>query len=412
MLAQPRNAEGEQAADHAPAPHDDHDDAESEHDRSRSPRRSAVGRRDPRPTAHRADGLAPRLHRRQLLDGRQRSLEALVQPSSGQLDGPGPAQACYRVDKGIRLRAPQGLTVYGGTFESEATTPLPGTKGYAVFTVLGGSGLTLESMKLAGVNPGGYHSAMAFAAGITLEGTSGTTIRGVTIDQPFGDGITLLPLRGGADQNDGTIVAPTTNAVIRDVTVSGPGRQGVAFVSVSGAMVTDILVDNPGSDPFDFEASQWNEGSVNVTIDGCATSGGGIFFANGCLCHSQRTKDITVENCSMATPTAGDAILVYNNGGPKNHRGPITFVADRLWCGHSEAVACVQLTGAQVSVSDSILRFPAGTIHEAVYHLAKKSIVSFSQDKVTGYGTLGHASKYSLIQISGGHWVRSPYATP
>ena len=69
------------------------------------------------------------------------------------------AQACYRVDKGLRLKNPTGLTIYGGTFTSDATTPgkKKNSKGHYVFDLVGGSNVTLESMKINGQNPGGYH---------------------------------------------------------------------------------------------------------------------------------------------------------------------------------------------------------------------------------------------------------------
>ena len=121
------------------------------------------------------------------------------------------AQACYQVTKGVKLKNPVGLTIYGGTFSDDAALPSsPKAKpsGTAAFTVLGGSDVSLEHMKINGKNPGGYHPPLAFASGINVEGTKGTTIKGVTITDTFGDGITLSPLRGGGDHLSGQIVAP------------------------------------------------------------------------------------------------------------------------------------------------------------------------------------------------------------
>ncbi len=226
------------------------------------------------------------------------------------------AQACYRVDKGLRLKNPTGLTIYGGTFTSDATTP--GKKKTAkeqyVFDLVGGSNVTLESMKINGQNPGGYHANMAFAGAIDVEGTSGITIMGVTITNPFGDGISLSPLRGGADNDSGTIVGPTKNAVIQGVSISGAGRQAVTMASASGVQVSDLVVLDPGINTFDIEADQHNEGADNVTIDGCTTSGGQIFFANGGSGSSDNTHDFTIAHCAMARTTAGDAILSIAHG--------------------------------------------------------------------------------------------------
>jgi hypothetical protein len=309
------------------------------------------------------------------------------------------------------LKQPQGLTIYGGTYRSAI---VPGqqqpasSKGHAAFTVVGGSNVTLEQMQITGANPGGYHAALAFAAGIDLEGTANSTVRSVTISNTFGDGITLSPLRGGANSNSGTIVAPSSGITIRDVTITGAGRQGLTLASASGSQVTDIILKNIGLNTFDVEADQRNEGTDNVTINGCLASGGVIFFANGGAGDAGMTHDLTVENCTMTVPQAGSAIFVKRPGGKGAHsklRGPITFTSDTLLCGSSVSAACVQLTGATVTVTGSKLQFPAGTVHEAVYGLGAGSQAAFIDDVVKGYGTTGRVSATSAVHVSGGVWT-------
>lgn len=318
--------------------------------------------------------------------------------------------ACYLVNEGIKLKYPKGLTIYGGTFRNDSVVqdPKAAPAGQPVFTVLGGSRVVFESMRVAGKNPGGYHAPLAFASGIELDGTSRATIRSVTITRTFGDGITLLPLRGGADHQSGTIVAPSSGITIRDVTIKNPGRQGVTFDSVSGAQVTDVIVTNPGFDTFDFEADQRNEGASDVTIDGCEASGGLVFFANDGAGGGRATSGITVAHCTMTKPEGGSAVLVNRPGDGKRLRGPIHFVDDLLWCGASTNMACVQLSGADVTVSDSVLRFPAGAVHEPVYHVAAGSEVQFAGDSVQGFGRKGHVSAGSTVEVSGGTWT--PYS--
>lgn len=320
--------------------------------------------------------------------------------------------ACYLVNGGIRLKNPQGLTIYGGTYRSSIALgqQTGATKVPAAFTLIGGSGDSLEEMQISGANPGGYHASLAFAAGIDLEGTANTTVRSVTITNTFGDGITLSPLRGGANFNSGTIVAPSSNITIRDVTVSGVGRQGLTFASASGAQVSDVIVKNPGQNTFDVEADQRNEGTSNLTINGCLASGGVIFFANGGAGDAAETHDITVENCTMLVPEGGSALFVKRAGGKGAHpllRGPITFVSDSLQCGASVYTACVQVTGGTVTVTDSQLQFPSGTVHEAVYGLSGGSHVEFTNDVVKGFGRAGHVSPNSLVHVNGGTWTPS-----
>ncbi len=319
-----------------------------------------------------------------------------------------PASACYLVNEGIRLSDPKDLTIYGATFVDKTAAPGPRrlSKGAPVFTVIGGSGVTLEAMHIVGANAGGYHPALAFAGGIELEGTAGATIRGVTISNTFGDGITLAPLRGGSDHNSGAIVAPASAVVIRDVTVKEVGRQGITFSSITGAQLSDVVVDNQALATFDFEADQGNEGAEDVTIDGCEASGGGPFFANGGSGDGTHTGHITVEHCTMDTPEGGEAIIVQRIRHDRVKRGPITFEDDSLRCGNSAYVSCVQVTGGVVTVSASSLQFPPATIHEPVYLAASGAHVTFAGDVVTGYGLRGRTvGRKAVVQVLGGHWV-------
>jgi hypothetical protein len=327
-------------------------------------------------------------------------------PTTAVMVRPG---ACYRVGEGVELDHPQGLTVYGGTFRNDTVAPAGRSKGSPVFTVLGGSGASFEAMHISGANHGRYHPGLAFAGGIEIEGTAHVTIRGVTVTDTFGDGITLAPLRGGANHRSGHILAPATDVTVRDVTVIGAGRQGVTLASVSGATLSDVVVTDPALDTFDLEADQPDEGARNVTIDGCTASGGSLFFANGGAGSGRHTGDITVEHCTMAKPEGGSAVLVERPAGGKVPRGPFVFSSDELWCGASAYVACVQLTGAQVTLSGVTLEFPGGTTHEAVYHLGSGSTASFHNDVVQGYGRQGQADAASSVRVSGGMWA--PFST-
>jgi hypothetical protein len=319
------------------------------------------------------------------------------------------AQACYQVTKGVTLRNPKGLTVDGGTFTDDSVLPSdPNAKpsGTAAFTVQGGSDVTLENMKITGKNPGGYHPPLAFAGAIDVEGTKSAAIKGVTITDPYGDGISLSPLRGGGDHASSQIVSPATDVTIAGVTITGAGRQAVTLASVAGAQISNLIVENPGFDAFDLEADQWDEGATNVTIDGCSASGGALFFANGGAGTGSYTHDITVTHCATDKQTAGDPVLVHDIGRNKDHpRGPINFVADKIECGHTASLACVELSGASVTIENSVLDFPSGTTPEAVYHVARRSSVVFTNDAVHGFGRTGRLARNSALQVTGGHWV-------
>ena len=98
----------------------------------------------------------------------------------------------------------------------------------------------------------------------------------------------------------------------------------------------------------------------------------------------------------MAKPTGGDAVIVHNIKQSRKHqRGPFDFVADVFDCGHSTSVACVEVSGGNVTVENSVLHFPPGTIHESVYHVVKRSNAVFTNDAIDAYGKPGHVSKNS-----------------
>lgn len=322
-----------------------------------------------------------------------------------------PAGACYLVDEGLRLVDPQGLTVTGGVWRDDADLAAAPGADDPVFWLVGGSDVTLSDLTVEGADPGGYHPDGAFAAGVRSDGVVGLTVSGVDVDDVYGDGIELNALRGDGDR-DGTIVNPTEQADISDVDIAGAGRQGISFVGVDVAQVDDVQISDTGLDTFDVEADQWDEGAEDVTIDGCTSSGsGGIFFANeGNGGGGQWTGNITVEDCIMDTVQAGDPVYIRTPLWASTPRGPFVFSDDTVLCGHSVSVSCLEVGGADVSVTDSALQFPGGTIHEAVYDVTDASTLDLAGDTVGGYGSLGTVGPRSTVDATGVVWA--PFQDP
>jgi hypothetical protein len=331
-----------------------------------------------------------------------------------------PPGSCYRVDEGLKLNFPMQLTIDGGTYENLATTPPPANghalqRGFPVFNVLGGSDVTFHNLAISGADPtGSYLAKMAFAGGIELQGTTNATIDDVSITSVFGDGITLAPLRGGPNHNSGTIVSPVTNVTATGITVNGAGRMGVAFGSVNGSAMTNLSISNVGLDTFDVEADQSNEGAQNVTIDGCTASSAATsnfartFFSNGGAGSAARTGNITVENCTMTEPQGTAALQLLRPGTGAVARGPFLFKNDTFACGQSTSitlVACVAVSGSNVTVLDSTFTFPSTPPIEAVYTVTTYSSVTFNNVTVTGYGNLGTVDATSTVTVNGGTWT-------
>jgi hypothetical protein len=320
-----------------------------------------------------------------------------------------PASACYRVDRGITLSFPQGLTIDGGTYKNTTTekTFTGHSPGRPTFNVIGGSAVTFEDLTIRGANPGGYHRPLAFEGGIELQGTAQAVVRNLAIDHVYGDGISLEPLRGGGDHMSGAILAATKDLTIDTVDITGSGRQGIGLVSVDTATIDNVALRNVGISSFDFEADEAKEGARNVTIDGCTSStwNGGTFFANAGASAGAATSNITVENCRMLHPQGGDAVLVTNAAGAHAPRGPITFADDTLWCGASTYVGCFELTDAKVSVTQSVIQFPKENLGYAELFHAAASTLALVDDSVRGWTHLGQHRASSTISVSGGSWI-------
>ncbi len=324
-----------------------------------------------------------------------------------------PAGACYLINGGIAIIAAQGLTIAGGTWEDQ-TAPQPGASQddmVPAFWFKGGSNITLENLSINGSNPGGYTPAGAFAAGIRSDGIIGFRVTNVNVNNVWGDGLELTPLRA-ADDSSTIILNASENVFVYGLSVNGAGRQGVTLASVNGASLSAVRLKHIGLDFFDVEADQGNEGARNVTINGCETGGvGGLFFANAGMSSANNTGNITVENCTMDQPTAGDAVLVQApNLQATNSRGPFTFLNDTLLCGSSVYVSCIQSTDANITVANSNVVVPVGTIHEPVFNANNSSGLSFTGDSVSGYTSPGSKDASSTVNISGGIW--SPYVAP
>ncbi len=109
----------------------------------------------------------------------------------------------------------------------------------------GGSNITLENLTITGSSPGGYVPAGAFEAGIRSDGIIGLNVSDVNVDNVWGDGLELAPLRTPNDIGS-TILNPSENVVVDGLTVNGAGRQGVTLADVNDASLTAVRLKHVG----------------------------------------------------------------------------------------------------------------------------------------------------------------------
>ena len=313
---------------------------------------------------------------------------------------------CFQVSSLYFLYA-DGLTINGGTWMDDqaptSSTTLTSANLQAVWYFEDGTDITLENLTVVGVNTCACdydNEAAAFQSGIRSDGTDGLTVTNVTVEDVFGDGLTL----------NGGFAGPTTKASVDGLTISGVGRQAVTLSSVSDSTLADITITNPGEDDFDAEANLASEGINDVTINGCTVSGTGrVFFGNdgqgGGNVSGTNSADDVIENCTMENAQTGDVIEDWTPAG-LGVRGPFTFSNDTFDCGTSVYVGCVDLIGADVNIVDSTLTFPADaySLYREVWNIDPTSTLNFLDDTVDGYSSENDGNTCD-VTIRGGTWT-------
>ena len=197
-----------------------------------------------------------------------------------------PAGACYLVNTGIQINQP--VTISGGTFRDDSTSLPTGNCGYCGFhpiiRVKNTSHVTLENLAAVGANTtGAFRSSLVGEAGIDVLSSAHITIENVQTLNTFGDGITLwasLPANK----------TPTTDVIVKNVTITGAGRQGITPADVYGASFDNVTINRTGEgNAFDMESDLPGIGTGNMTVTNSTWTGavniidyltGPITFAN------------------------------------------------------------------------------------------------------------------------------------
>jgi len=291
---------------------------------------------------------------------------------------------CYLINAGLRVVNRNGLTFDGNGATFRVGTP--GGLDRREFWFVGGSNLVVEDLTIVGADPAHtYDQNRAFQGGIELDGVAGATINQVAIDSVYGDFVTLDPLRGGPEFNSGAIVRPSSGIVIRDCQFSGAGRQGISFVSVAGATVTQVSLTNVALDTFDVEADQSGEGAHDVVIEGTtADHSNGPWFANGGNSRNT-TGDITVSGNTMTGLGAGDVVEITAPQGTT--RGPFVFSDNTMLAGASAYVAAFQLSGcASCDITANHVAFLSRGPPETAVHLVDCAAVMVTDNVFEGAG--------------------------
>ena len=178
-------------------------------------------------------------------------------PAGGTFNGTG---HCYHTS-GIVVLEPN-ITIDGGTYhDAVAARPIK-----PIIRAVDTSDFKVENVTLDGSNTnGGYHPNLVNQAGVDLRSVQGVTIENVSTDQTQGDGLTFgwdpEPHHGG----------PDTNVVVKGLTVTTAGRQGMTPADISNGTFSNIDIVSTADDGLDFESDVGSIGDGTLTFDDVTT---------------------------------------------------------------------------------------------------------------------------------------------
>ncbi len=301
-----------------------------------------------------------------------------------------PKNACYQI--GNPTSGNPYLWVSGRsslTFQGNGTTfkeMTPGNLTRRSLWFSNDSNIVVENFTIIGVDTTDtYNANYAFQSGIEFDGVQTGTINHVTIENVYGDFVTLDPY--GAP----TGVVPDRNILVENSTFNGAGRQGISFDYVVGAEVLNNSFTSVALDTFDMESDYSTEGAWNILIQGnTSTPGPGqheLWFANQGK-STTGTGNITVKNNVMTGYESGDVVLIQPPSGAT--RGPFTFTGNSLDAGDSAYVAGFEIYGCtSCSITGNTVQFITypGANKETGAHFTG-STGSFSSNVLHGVGTV------------------------
>jgi hypothetical protein len=238
-------------------------------------------------------------------------------PVGGVFHGSG----CYTVPDGILVTKP--VTIDGGTYRDPSTTvPADGTAVQPIVRIKDTADVVLEDATLIGSNVGGYHAAMVGEAGIDILSSDHVTITGVTVENTFGDGLTVFA-------NFPRDKDPTTNLAVDGLTVVNAGREGITVADLSHGTLTDVDVVSSDFNSWDFESDLPGVGSGYVTVNHAQTVTGirliealqGPITFNDCQC--QRHVSVLFDAAASGQPVTfnGGIVLLPNSDSGPNPAG-------------------------------------------------------------------------------------------
>jgi len=140
------------------------------------------------------------------------------------------AGGCYRVDGTLTLKDRHDLTLdgRGATFSTSVVPPASPKITRPMWSVVGGSGITVQNMALQGSNPEAtYDMDREWFALIQISGTHTALVQGVRGSNSWGDFVSIGPDVRRVTNSDGTGAVYAKDVTVRSSTATTIGRHGV-----------------------------------------------------------------------------------------------------------------------------------------------------------------------------------------
>jgi hypothetical protein len=234
------------------------------------------------------------------------------------------AGACYRVNGTLDLLDRHDLTLdgKGASFVSAVVPPASPKIVRQMWSVMGGSGITIRDMTLRGTNPtADFDVDREWFPLIAIAGTQGVVVEAVQGSHSWGDFVSVSPdVRPVRNSNGAHAVMPV-NVTVRDSSASVIGRHGIScngceHVRIDHNLFTDVayqVVD------LEVEASTWHARDVAVTNNTIAGHVHLSVLANAGIGHD--VTNITVSGNTMTgTPiSCASPIQVDDTEAVKSH---------------------------------------------------------------------------------------------
>ncbi len=261
---------------------------------------------------------------------------------------------------------------------------------------------TVEHLQLFGTSGGIYNAAGADQSGILLLGTAATTVNDVDVEDVHGDCMTLQPDAAAFSYR-------VTNLVVENFSGEACSRQGIAPISVNGAIFCGTNLGasgQPSSWDFENDTVGGNQGAENVTITGLPCDINGVVSA-GCSfkgsfnvsTNPAQSGPVLVDDCtqpSLACDAEGGLkIAAESSTSSVTPKGAWTFSHDSFKCFASIYGPCFHI-GAPFSASlrSSILEVGSSTSNtqlaweasdHAIGGTTYAAHVQFSTDCIAGF---------------------------